>query len=324
MKIFKIILINIILIILVLFLCDYLTYKAVCNEYISKYTPDKVKLYPPPEYKYFYQHEFVNTTIQFLKNHQNDGMFRPVFKEELDYPAKPSILVFGCSFAFGGLLNERQTFSYKLQKQTNRPVYNYGICAGGIQHMLYIIQHPEFLRRVDDIPQYAIYVYIPDHQRRLHADSHPIETNGLYLRYDFKENNLQLKKEYLPSFMYRTFLVRRFLYNLYKKYYDGDYSKQTRYENFILTNEIFLESKNILSERYPGIKFVILKYSDFAPVAEYKYLWDILEKEGFIIIDTKDLVGRKFTVDDTTEDKFHPNEQAWDLIVPKLAEKLNL
>ncbi len=330
MKVLKIILVNILLFFIGLLACDYILYKVTCNEYAKKSGSEKTKLYPPPAYFDFYKRNYTLTTLQFMREHQNELMFRPTFKDEIKEPKKPSILVFGCSFAYGGRLTEKQTFAYKLQKATNRLAHNYAICAAGIQHMLYIIQHPDFLKRVDDKPEYAIYVYISDHQRRLHVDSHPIETNGLYLRYSLKNDKLELIKEYLPSWFYRTFIVRRYMHNVHDKffdfqyYYDENKSKQLEYDNFVLANAIFLESKRLLSERYPGIKFVILKYTDYFVVNEYPKMWDTLREEGFIVLDTKDLIGRTFTVEDTVEDKFHPNEQAWDLLVPKVVEKLKL
>ena len=53
-------------------------------------------------------------------------------------------------------------------------------------------------------------------------------------------------------------------------------------------------------------------------------MWDVLEKEGFIIVDSKDLIGRIYTKEDTAEDNFHPNAQAWEELIPPLVKKLKL
>ena len=96
-----------------------------------------------------------------------------------------------------------------------------------------------------------------------------------------------------------------------------------------MANELFLQSKKKLEEHYPNIKFVILKYNvenDYELNYETPFMWDFLEKEGFIILDTKDLIGRKFVSNskDTVKDGYHPSEYAWDLIIPPLIKKLNL
>lgn len=324
MKIFKIIVINILFLFLVLGISDYLLYKKVCKEYYE-YFPKEVTLQSPPQYLRYYLDNYTSSTLQYLKNKDNADFFRPIVYDNLTEPHKPPILVFGCSFAFGGELEDNQTFSYKLQKLTNRITYNYAICACGIQHMLYILKNPKLFKRVKEKPEYAIYIYINDHQRRLHGDPWIIENNGIYVQYRLKGEKLQLQNEILPSFFYRTFIVRKILQIQNEKYY-GKFSEIEQLNNdYLLALKLFSESKNILSERYPGIKFVILKYSNqqyFSP--EHPNLWNALEKEGFIIIETKDLIGREFTQEDTVADKFHPNEHAWDLVVPKLVEQLGL
>ena len=99
-------------------------------------------------------------------------------------------------------------------------------------------------------------------------------------------------------------------------------------ENFILFNSILFESKEALQKRYPNIKFVILRYQVESEdnFRELPYMWEALENQGFIIINSSDLIGRKFinNSDDTAQDSYHPSEHAWDLLVPPLIKKLNL
>lgn len=44
---------------------------------------------------------------------------------------KNSILVLGCSIAYGYALDDKQTISAKLNKALNMPVYNFGAPGGG-------------------------------------------------------------------------------------------------------------------------------------------------------------------------------------------------
>ncbi len=311
MRILKIITINIFFLALVFIVCDYLLYKKACKDYYEHFPEEVTKLSAPPKYKSYYLNKYTSSTIQYFKKQKDaDKIFRPVIKDDITKPTKPPLLIFGFSFAFGGGLENNQTFSYKLQKLTNRISYNYAVSAYGIQHMLYIIKNKSFFDKVEGKPEYAIYVYINDHQRRLYGDPWIIENNGLYVQYRLNGDKLELRDEILPSFLYKTFIVRKIL-EIQNKLYYNKFSEEE------LLNNSYL--------RYPGIKFVILKYSDqqyFSP--EHPNLWKALEREGFIIIDTKDLIGREFTQEDTIADKFHPNESAWDLVVPKLVEKLGL
>ena len=54
-----------------------------------------------------------------------------------------------------------------------------------------------------------------------------------------------------------------------------------------------------------------------------KYL-ENLEKEGFIVITYKDLTDEDLTSSEYMSLDFHPTAEAWDLLVPKLKDKLGL
>jgi hypothetical protein len=84
-----------------------------------------------------------------------------------------------------------------------------------------------------------------------------------------------------------------------------------------------------LKEKYPDIKFVILRYqteNDENNLYELPEMWEILKSEGFIILDTEELIGRKFkySSEDTAKDGYHPSAKVWDMLIPKIGEKLNL
>ena len=96
--------------------------------------------------------------------------------------------------------------------------------------------------------------------------------------------------------------------------------------NYRLLNEYFIETKQEFDKHWNNYKFIILLY-DESEYSNYimtdKMKTDDLKKNGFIIISTKDLIGRYLDKPkDKIEDKFHPSSYAWSLIAPKLADKI--
>lgn len=154
----------------------------------------------------------------------------------------------------------------------------------------------------------------------------PLLQNGINLKYKLKNNSLEI--DYPPFYRFaKSFIVKAFYYQFDIK--RNNTTKENRYNNFVLANEIFIQSKKILKEKYPEAKFVILRYEtveDDKDNLELPFMWDVLEKEGFIIINSSDLVGRKFNYfsQDTTEDNYHPSEYAWDLLIPDLIKTLKI
>ena len=243
-----------------------------------------------------------------------------------------AILLFGCSYAEGFGLEGRETPNYKLYKLINRQVFNFAICGAGVQHILAMLREKTFYPNYisDFKPEYAIYIYIPDHLERIHKNIYnsPLAINGYYLNYKLnKFGELEQRRHIFPYLFLKTFIVKS-LYDQMDLLYNDSFIHQ-KYKNFALFNEILLESKKILQEHYPNLKFVILRFrfdNDYSDIMELPFMWDVLESEGFIILDTEKLIGRKYVFDsrDTIEDKYHPSVYAWDLLIPELIKKLNL
>jgi hypothetical protein len=75
-----------------------------------------------------------------------------------------------------------------------------------------------------------------------------------------------------------------------------------------------------------NFKFVILKYDEGD---NSKYIsserWKELEDEGFIVLNTTDLVGRVLNqTEDLAFDNFHPAEKVWDMLIPKIVKEIGL
>ena len=326
-NIIKIIILNIILLVIIIFIADYSIYLKFKQDYIKNLDSESLKLYPPISYIDNYKSNYSPQSYIFQKiNKNNFNYFRNNIYNK-NYNNK-SIIFFGCSYTFGAQLSDEETLSNKLAKKLNINVYNFGICASGIQHMLSLLQNNNFYNLIKEEPKYAIYTIIPDHFGRLqkYIFPSPMMENGINLQYELK--NSKLKKRYIPLNLFsKSFLVRSIYYQIDTK--RNDFEPSTKKQNNILAYYIFSESFKILKKKYPNIKFIILRYEteeDLAEEYENEKIWENLKKQGIIIINSSDLIGRKYKYasEDTCEDNYHPSEKAWDLLVPKLIEQIEL
>ncbi len=309
----------------IFFTFDFLQYKQECNQFKET---NANNLYPPPkQYISFFTNEVGYTLNQLKDFPENQDFFRSNIANS-DLNTLPPIIIFGCSFAFGTFLNDNQTFTYKLTKLTKRNTYNKALEACGIQHMFYFLSNEKFYNDFSsNPPEYVIYVYIPSHLQRLNSNIFPesLSLNGKLLLYKLKDNDLKMEKN--TSILFKSFLIKKIFYLIDEK--NNQATLENNYKKFILANELFKQSKKKLEEHYPNIKFVILKYNvenECDLKYEMPFMWDVLKKEGFIIINSEDLIGRKFKdfSEDSTYDGYHPSEKAWDLLIPQLVKKLNL
>ena len=323
-NLFKIFLCNFVVLIVFFFLIEYTIYFFAASEYEKTYRK-VLKFFPTPTFVSSYKQNYTEHSYQRFNN-RNDFYLRSPSINPLN--TKCPIFIFGCSFAHGTkFLSDDQTIGFKLSKNTNRDVYNFGFPACGIQHMLYFIRN--FIpRKIQNniVPEYAIYFYIPNHIFRLRTNIHPtLFSNGMSLKYKIKNGDLVLEKPFC-DYMYKLFIVK-FILSI-SDFINKCDSKKEAELNFLLLNSLFLESKKALEKKYPNIKFVILRYQieNDDDHRELPYMWDALKNQGFTIINSSDLIGRKYKYnsEDTTLDYYHPSEYAWDLLVTPLIKELNL
>lgn len=309
-KVLKIIFINLIIVILVGILIEFIAFtyqpkEISCfqekyNDYASKHSLAKQK----PKY---------NVMVPFSINkleHNNRTTL-------IGKSSKKPILLFGCSFTYGTGLNDNQTLSYKLYKLTDRTIYNKGMPATGTQHILYLLSQKSFYNKVPDV-EFIIYTFIHDHLTRLYGYYLSPYSNDINLRYELKNGKLQ---EIYPRFIP--------LYSLYSVKRVQDYIKMQKMSQndkaFKLFAETLMESKKLTDRHYPNSKFIILLYKDASKMLLDKEQIKLLESKGFIVIDAEQLVHHELTSDKyKAGDKEHPSEKAWDEIAPQLVKKLNI
>ena len=168
---FKIILINILLIIVLFFILEFVLY---------------IKFYKSSGFKKFFLPYLYKIENVIASNY---GYYPPARYEEslttlshYDENKKP-ILLLGCSYTFGHLLDAHNNFAGILAKNTQRKVYNWGIIGQSAFPSLLLLKNEEFKPLLDTKPEYIIYTYMFDHlaQYRLNVNSF----FNLYRKYNY-------------------------------------------------------------------------------------------------------------------------------------------
>lgn len=258
-------------------------------------------------HKYFFlKHSSFDQTYEMLK---------PKLKqpEGTQYKSGP-ILLTGCSFAYGYGLNDNQTFQKKLSDLTQRPVYNRAYeLWWGPQTLLYQARRDDFYKEVPN-PKYVVFVLIQDHIARINSSC--IITFHRYPHLRYIEHNGTLHQE-KTSLLYNFFTFKK--YTIFRSQHIP------KEKSFNLLKLFFKETKKEFDKHWKNYKFIILIYDENPNIKNFfkEIDWQDLEKEGFTIVSTSDLVGRTMNLpQDVISDNYHPSEKAWDIITPAFVQKV--
>ncbi len=235
----------------------------------------------------------------------------------IKYTKRP-IILFGCSYTWGSGLKQTQRFQYKLAQFTKRPVYNFAFPAWGVQHMLYILQNEKSLENIKN-PEYVIFTFFSDHPYRLNTFSFNTPDNFFYLKYKMDHGRLIQDKPIFP-FLYNFYITRYIQRGCWNQKVSN---AKNNNEVFELIKKHFIESKKIIDRKYPGTKFVILMYDETNWYIDTPR-WQELEKQGFIILHTDKITGKHIAQQEYKLIDGHPNEKAWDFVVPAMAKALKI
>lgn len=322
MKKFFLLFLNLTLIIIILFIIEFIVYT---KEYsiVNSSFPENIS---ETEYSFFYPYH-TNTEKRFLEHYNKiltnqllgiESGFRPVLSGK-SQNAKKLIILFGCSYTYGASLNENQTFSYKLNQKTGKTIYNRAYSGWGIQHMLFQLNNKEFKSswNVDDAKnvEHIIYTFIDDHIRRLYEPCAFFD-DALLL---YKKNNKTklLKRNNFDNIYWNFYYTRK----IHKK---SILKKVSQYDDNVMDFLLyhFIESNNTIKEIFKNAKFTIFVFDGDEKI---KQLDNKLTQEGINIIYLSDISNVNFKDKEYISDKAgHPSETAWDIIVPILIKKLKL
>ncbi len=324
-KIFVIFLITLITLGL-FFVCDILFFNYIAKEKmgiaksVEKYRSNQEINLP----KYFIK--LTPMSQQYIYEKRN---FRPVMNPD---SKKESIIIFGCSYAYGYVFNNNQTISYVMSKYSDRPIYNKAMNCWGIQHAIYQLKDKNFYKEIKTKPKYIFYVLMDNsgHYERLYYTAFPdITANNYYLTYKQSGNNLTERKPFLN--LYYNFAIFRHIQNkIIKSRVDKNFWESPQKENFNLFILHFKTVNKLIKTLWgseedekngTSPQLIILTFEN----TKKEYWQNELEKEGIKIIDIADTIGIHDLIDlkkglFEPEICSHPNGKLWEKLVPKLKE----
>lgn len=260
---------------------------------------------------------------------QKSFLENPTEREENNLPydsQKQPIIIGGCSYAYGSSIKEDETFSYLLQKKSHRKVYNVSFPSHGIQHMFYKLKNYSLFKN-DINPEYFIYIFIEDHVRRLYVDFFDIKDNELYFNYKIKKGKLiQPSLDEKDQINFLNYIKITYLAKKLNQFFFQNQNPDSEYN---LLRLYLTECKKELVKHYPLAKFVIIVYADIDDHWSVKKFhtdrWTELEKDGFIIINLDKREYKYLTKGEyVAKDSVHPSAKAWEELTPMIMKKLNI
>lgn len=227
---------------------------------------------------------------------------------------KPGIVFMGCSFVFGYRLEDNQTLPWLVSKITHRRVFNTAYNGNGPQHMLVDFQSEDFWKKIPNTDTF-IYVFIPDHLRRLKSPTSLTDAN-FYPTYELLPNGKLVadkpSKEFINSNSKKRIRAKKLAYiqNTGKEFQNP----KTR----ALFLAILNESNKIIKSKRPNAKFIIFDVCSDQKIDQF------LIDNKFEVVNGYDLLGNYQYNNVYMTINGHPNAEFWKLVSPKLVSKLKL
>lgn len=316
-KIIKISLLNILLIITILGICEFLIYKY----NVGVKTRENIPQTNINEFTYkTYFPTYMTDLENFFDGREGFSGRKP---DGIEYKNKKPIVLFGCSYAYGQYLDTNQTLSYKLAQKLKQPVYNRGIIGGSLSHLYMQATNESLYKTIPDTDT-ILYIFIYDQARRIFLNYFDVLDKHVLPHYSVKNGEL-LSNNYNNKFLnfFNALYTVKEINHLYADFYLGDKKNAEKIANLVTL--YFVESKKELEKKWnKKLNFHILLYEDW-PIFYGDLLKEKLEKNGFVVTSTneltdEDLASKKYLM----QDNHHPTEAAWDLLTPKIIEKFGL
>ena len=315
-KTVSIIICNLLLLCLIIGICEVAIYKYQAKIFYDTHP----KIFPINKFSYDI---YFPTYLTDLKNYFNgqSNIFYGRKPDGLEYKNKTPITIFGCSFAFGQHLDFNKTLSYKLAHKLKRPVHNRAISGGSFQHMYMQATNTTLY---EDIPNTdtVIYIMIDDHYRRMMLNYFEILDSYILPHYS-KKNNKLVMDDYNNKFT--NVIKSSYIVKTINHIYTNNYINNPKNADKITDTALlyFTESRKEMEKHWGNnLKFVVIFYDSWN-IPYKKLLSEKLKKNGFIVFSTNDITNENLKIEKyMMQDNNHPTEKAWDLLTPKIAERL--
>ncbi len=233
---------------------------------------------------------------------------------------KGNIILFGCSYAAGLYLNEKDNIGTILSEETGKTVYNRAISGCGTATILYQLQNMNIKQEIPNA-DYIIYEFIPDHFRRNLTIMPNCIFNEFTANYRInKYKKLELYKYSFFKYLFYSFYITRLTNDaIIQKLSNSKYST-------VLFTLLISEIYKTIKKLYPKAKFIILVYCDYDDSKEkVKDIFNRIKRE-FPDIDIvyttefscgEDIIKRKYLF----TDKIHPSKEVWQVLIPEFSQK---
>lgn len=315
LKIFKIILFNIFIAVILLLLLDI----AIYAYHARSYEKTHHSRFKRPKFEYIVK-PYYGIDFKTYFNGQ-DNVFRGRLPDGLEYKDKIPIVVFGCSYAHGQFLDYNQTFSYKLAHILKRPVYNRAVPGRGIQLMYWQSTLSDFYKSVPPSDT-VIYVLFHDHYRRLYLNF--MDLFDLHLTGHFNKVGRSLILDgdnYLKNILISSYTYKK-LHSKYVNWYINNPKHKEEITDLICL--YFVKAKNNFERKWKRkINFYIIYYND-REILYKDVLFKKLRNYGFKIIETDKLSNIDLNSEENrNKENSHPTENVWNVLTPLIAKEIS-
>ena len=319
-KTFKIIFINLLIIIGILGTCEFYLFKQeqkLYKQMMARFTKEEV-----PPLKYNINKASFDESFEILSKTE----FRKPSGEEYN---RASIIVLGGSYIFGYALKDNETVNYHLAKETKRPAYNRGIPGAGIQHAYFQVSRDDFASETKTDPAFIIYpfIYHFDYDR-LTMKEFDLDNLDHAIEYSIDKKNkngdLILNKGVFPKYIRSLYIVKYFRLHVINKIKYKDPQK-----NEDLLFELIKRTNDKAIQKFPNAKFIILNWEDNYDKEYIKKINEFsnrLKANGLTVYSMNEITDinfadQKWRISETDD---HPNYEYWKVVVPKLVNALSL
>lgn len=317
----RILIVNIILIVIVLAIIEFLSYKSYVWRCSATINNQKKLLgnIEELEVKYRTINKFNYEKLINFEKHQ-----KRFYEGDNN---KGAILAIGGSYVEGTMLNNAESFSALLNKYTGRTVYNRGYGGTGPQFVYRQLSDINFKKENPNI-EYIIYIFVYGYIESQFQDFYAYYLNNIDINYVLKNNKL-IEKQRPFWWIYGCFTVKNILENI--KNYESEIEIKNGLPLLMKTLE---ESLKISKELYPNSKFIFVEFPDslFCKPEIRKHTIRLTKEEvqhikdlGFTYIYAKDLSGHYFCGDKyRLKDGDHPSAETWAEFTPLLLKELGI